>query len=197
MAAQQNYETEQIIWNGKTYPYRYHHMEQYFRYYPNKRPVASKDSTIINRNYLAIFEVSDNQFYLKDLLIKGNNSKSMSQSVLLKINDKKEPMLLNWINGLFDIGIGSETFLKTDSITPVYDQYIVFEVKRGVVGRTELFTYNQMKLFKDYQYKRFKGTTDYDRLHSRLVYNGMTVNEANYHIYQFILFYSRSNFLRK
>lgn len=196
LTAQQNYKTEQIIWNGETYPYRYHHMEQYFRYYPNKRPVASIDSTIINRNYLAIFEVIENQFYLKDFLIKGNNSEFMNQSVLHKINNKKEPMLLNWVNGLFDIGIGSETFLKTDSINPVYDQYIVFEVKRGVIGRTELFTYNQMKLFKDYQYKRFKSTTDYDRLHSRLVYNGMTVNEANYHIYQFILFYSRSNFLR-
>ena len=196
LTAQQNYKTEQIIWNGETYPYRYHHMEQYFRYYPNKRPVASIDSTIINRNYLAIFEVIENQFYLKDFLIKGNNSELMNQSVVHKINNKKEPMLLNWVNGLFDIGIGSETFLKTDSINPVYDQYIVFEVKRGVIGRTELFTYNQMKLFKDYQYKRFKRTTDYDRLHSRLVYNGMTVNEANYHIYQFILFYSRSNFLR-
>ena len=196
LTAQQNYKTEQIIWNGETYPYRYHHMEQYFRYYPNKRPVASIDSTIINRNYLAIFEVIENQFYLKDFLIKGNNSELMNQSVLHKINNKKEPILLNWVNGLFDIGIGSETFLKTDSINPVYDQYIVFEVKRGVIGRTELFTYNQMKLFKDYQYKRFKSTTDYDRLHSRLVYNGMTVNEANYHIYQFILFYSRSNFFR-
>ena len=117
LTAQQNYKTEQIIWNGETYSYRYHHMEQYFRYYPNKRPVASIDSTIINRNYLAIFEVSKNQFYLKDLLIKGNNSKLMNQSVLHKINDKKEPMLLNWVNGLFDIGIGSEKFLKTDSIT--------------------------------------------------------------------------------
>ena len=118
-------------------------MEQYFRYYPNKRPVASIDSTIINRNYLAIFEVSKNQFYLKDLLIKGNNSKLMNQSVLHKINDKKEPMLLNWVNGLFDIGIGSEKFLKTDSITPVYDQYIVFEVKRGIIGRTVYLQSNE------------------------------------------------------
>ena len=69
VAAQIKYEPETINWNGKWYPYRYHHMEQYFRYYPNKRPVASKDSTIINRNYLAIFEVSDNQFYLKVILI--------------------------------------------------------------------------------------------------------------------------------
>ena len=134
--AQKKYEPEQIIWNGTTYPYRYHHMEQYFRYYPNKRPVSSKDTTIINRNYLAVFEVLENKFYLKDLLINGKNQKVKNYSVLHKLNENNEPLFLNWINGLFDIGVGLKKFSKTDSITPVYDNYIVFEIKKGIIGRT-------------------------------------------------------------
>lgn len=195
--AQKKYEPEQIIWNGENYPYRYHHLEQYFRYYPNKRPVVNIDTTIINRNYIAVFEVKENKFYLNNLLINGRNSKSKDLSVLHEINDKNEPMFLNFVNGLFDIGLGTETFIKTDTLTPIYNTYIVFEVQKGTIGRTEIFTYKQLKLFKDYQYKRFKETQDYQRLKRRLINNGMTEFEASSHIYEFILFYSKSNLLKK
>ncbi|WLD22970.1 hypothetical protein NU10_09585 [Flavobacterium dauae] len=195
--AQKNYEPEQIKWNGSTYPYRYHHLEQYFRYYPNKRPVPNIDTTIINRNYRAVFEVKENKFYLNNIFIKGKNPKVKDVSVLNELNEKSEPMFLSWINGLFDIGLGNESFIKNDSLSPVYDNYIVFEVKKGVVGRIEKFSYNEFKLFKDYQYKRFKNTLEYNRLYQHLIYNGMSEFEATSHIYTFILFYSKVNFLKK
>lgn len=195
--AQKNYEPEKIIWEGNTYPYRYHHMEQYFNYYPDKRPVPNKDTTIINRNYVAIFEMKERKFYLNDILIKGRNSAEKKLSVYKELSRKGDPMFLTWITGLFDIGIGKENFTKTDSITPIYEQYIVFEIKKGTLGRTEHFTYNQLKLFKDYQYKRFKETLDYQRLYRRLRYNGMSESEVSSHVYEFILFYSKSNFLKK
>lgn len=194
--AQTKYEPEQIIWEGKKYPYRYHHMEQYFRYYPLKRPIVNKDSTILNRNYLAVFEVIDKKFYLNDLFIPGKDLKIKNQSVLKDINTKNEPMFLNWINGLFDIGISGEKYSKNDSLTPTYNNYIVFEVKKGEITRTENFTHNQLKLFKDYQLRRFKQTIDYDKLLQRLINNGMSPIEASTHIHDFILFYSKSNFLK-
>ena len=197
VTAQKKYEPEQIIWNGENHSYRYHHLEQYFRYYPNKRPVVNIDTTIINRNYVAVFEVKENKFYLNNVLINGKNPKVKDLSVINELNDKKEPMLLNWVSGLFDIGLGTETFTKTDTLTPIYNTYIVFEVQKGTIGRTEIFTYKQLKLFKDYQYKRFKETQDYQRLKRRLINNGMTDFEASSHIYAFILFYSKSNFLKK
>ena len=197
VTAQQNYETEKIIWNSITYPYRYHHMEQYFRYYPHKRPVVSTDSTIVNRNYRALFEVKEDKFYLKDLYIKDNSTQQYTTSTLHTLNERNEPILLNWVTGLFDIGVGTEKFLKSDSTNVVYDQYIVFEVKRGVVSRTQIFNYREMQVFKDYQYKRFKNTPEYDKLVNRLILSGMTIYQAHYHINQFILLYSRSNFLKK
>lgn len=197
VTAQKNYEPEQIIWEGITYPYRYHHMEQYFNYYPDKRPVSNKDTTIINRNYIAVFEMKERKFYLNDILIQGRNNKQKNLSIYKELAPKGEPMYLTWITGLFDIGLGSEKFTKTDSITPIYDNYIVFEIKKGTLGRTEYFTYNQLKLFKDYQYKRFKETQDYQRLYRRLYYNGMSESEIASHVYEFILFYSKSNFLKK
>lgn len=195
--AQKKYEPENIIWNGTSYPYRYHHMEQYFRYYPDKRPVPNIDTTIVNRNYIASFEVKDKKFFLNNIYIDGRNPKTKDVSVLAELNKKDEPMFLSWVSGLFDIGLGTEKFRPNDSLTPIYDAYIVFEVQKGNIGRTETFTYNQLKLFKEYQYKRFKTTQDYQRLYRRLVYNGMTEFEATSHIYEFILFYSKSNFLRK
>lgn len=195
--AQKKYEPENIIWNGTTYPYRYHHMEQYFRYYPDKRPVPNIDTTIVNRNYIAAFEVKDKKFFLKNMYINGRNPKTKDVSVLAELNKKDEPMFLNWVSGLFDIGLGTEKFIENDSLAPIYDNYIVFEVQKGNIGRTETFTYNQLKLFKDYQYKRFKQSVEYQKLMLRLIYNGMTEGEASLHIYQFILFYSKSNFLKK
>lgn len=195
--AQKKYEPENIIWNGTTYPYRYHHMEQYFRYYPDKRPVPNIDTTIVNRNYIAAFEVKDKKFFLKNMYINGRNPKTKDVSVLAELNKKDEPMFLNWVSGLFDIGLGTEKFIENDSSAPIYDNYIVFEVQKGNIGRTETFTYNQLKLFKDYQYKRFKQSVEYQKLMRRLIYNGMTEGEASLHIYQFILFYSKSNFLKK
>ena len=195
--AQKKYEPENIIWNGTTYPYRYHHMEQYFRYYPDKRPVPNIDTTIVNRNYIAAFEMKDKKFFLKNMYINGRNPKTKDVSVLAELNKKDEPMFLNWVSGLFDIGLGTEKFIENDSLAPIYDNYIVFEVQKGNIGRTETFTYNQLKLFKDYQYKRFKQSVEYQKLMRRLIYNGMTEGEASLHIYQFILFYSKSNFLKK
>lgn len=195
--AQKKYEPEKITWNGTTYPYRYHHMEQYFRYYPDKRPVPNIDTTIVNRNYVAEFEVKDKKFFLNNIYINGRNPKTKDLSVLAELNKKDEPMFLSWVNGLFDIGLGTEKFSANDSLVPIYDNYIVFEVQKGNIGRTETFTYNQLKLFKDYQHKRFKESEDYKRLVRRLIYNGMTEGEASLHVYQFILFYSKSNFLKK
>jgi len=194
--AQKNYEPEIISWNGTTYAYRYHHMEQYFRYYPAKRPVVSKDSTIINRNYIAAFEVKDNKFYLNNILISGNN-KTKNVSAMSHIHDKSEPLYLSWVTGLFDIGMGEEKYSVNDTLTPIYDNYIVFEVARGTIGRVENLTYNQLKLFKDYQHKRFKHTEEYTKLKRSLTQNGMTESEASSHIYNFILFYSKTNFLKK
>lgn len=196
-SAQKKYEPEQINWNGTVYPYRYHHMEQYFRYYPEKRPVPNIDTTIINRNYRAVFEVKNNKFFLNNIYIQGKNKNIKDLSVLQELSPKNEPMFLSWISGLFDIGLGSEKFTKNDTVNPIYDQYIVFEIDKGIIGRTEYFTYNQLKLFKDYQYRRFKETQDYKRLFRRLIYSGMTESEASSHIYEFILFYSKSNFLKK
>lgn len=195
--SQKKYEPENITWNGTTYPYRYHHMEQYFRYYPYKRPVPNIDTTIINRNYIAAFEVKDKKFFLNNIYINGRNPKTKDLSVLAELNKNDEPMFLNWISGLFDIGLGAEKFLANDSLMPIYDQYIVFEVQKGNIGRTETFTYNQLKLFKDYQHRRFKQSIEYPKLMRRLIYNGMTEGEASLHIYQFILLYSKSNFLKK
>lgn len=194
---QKKYEPEQINWNGSTYPYRYHHMEQYFRYYPAKRPVPNIDTTILNRNYLALFEVKDNKFYLNNIYINGKDPKIKDLSVLNELNKENEPLFLSWISGLFDIGTGSEKIDKNDSLSPIYDNYIVFEVNKGYVTRVESFNYSQLKLFKDYQYNRFKETNDYKRLYRKLIYNGLSNFDASLHIYQFILFYSKSNHLKK
>src|SRR5690554_3232791 len=198
LAQDTTYETERIIWEDTLYAYRYHHLEQYFNYHPEKRPVASIDSTIINRNYIAVFEIKENKFYLNDLLISGDDSEKKNHSILKELQQKNEPMLLHWVSGLYEFGLGPEQFHKNDSLRPYYDDYIVFEVVKGTIGRMENFTYNQLKLFKDYQYRRFRQKNDYQRLLRRLILrNGMSEMEASSHIYHYILFYSKTNFLKK
>ncbi|MBW3519848.1 hypothetical protein [Flavobacterium sp. NKUCC04_CG] len=195
----QTYHPDKIRIDGMISDYRYHHMETYFNYYPQKRPVVNKDSTIISRGYIAEYEIVNNQMYLRDLKtpLEGNYQHLISNTKNI-ITENAAPLKLHWIDGLFDVGIGNPNYPDTkDTLNPVYNTYFVFETKRGVVINTNLFNYKQYKAFKDYQWERFRPTAAYKKLYDKLLLTTLDPSAIQAHIYHNILFYSKQNFLRK
>ncbi len=197
-AISQTYHPDKITIDGKTYDYRYHHMEQYFRSFPDKRPVPNKDSTLLNRGYIAEFEIDQTRtFYLKDIKIPQDNDFNRLISTMDKVSaQENEKMPLFWVNGLFDIGIGNPIYGK-DSLSPSYTQYLVIEITKGKLTRSNEFTEKQLKSFKSYQWNTFYYSAAYRRTYDLLKRSGMPEDEIEDHIYYHILFYSKRNFLIK
>src|SRR5688572_23317569 len=61
-----------IFYNGREYPLHSYPLEQYFEKYPDKRPTNKGRvmSTGLWRGYIATFEVTDGQVFLKDIQIE-------------------------------------------------------------------------------------------------------------------------------
>lgn len=194
----QEYTPDQIIINGTTYNYNFHHMEYYFKYNSMKRPSVNKDTTALNRNYVALFALENNKMYLKDLKIKSKFSdKKYTKSVITKIINNDNERFLNWISGLFYVGLGEALEKQTDTLHIDYPNYIVFELKKGNVTRSDQFTLAQFKVFKNYQFERYIRTIEYKKTYQYLKDNTtMTDFEIEGHIRKNIIFYSRKNMLK-
>lgn len=194
----QNYHPDQLTFQGTTYPYRYHHMEQYFKTFPNKRPVPLQDSTLIHRGYIAEFEIGDDgMMVIKDLKInldpEYKKLKSRFQQVL---QSNGKPVHLYWVSGLYEVGIG-QPIHWLDSLYPTYSSYYVLEINRGKLSRVNTFTQKQMETFKAYQWNRYKHTSAYSKTYEQLRLSGLKDSEIINHMYFHVLFYSKKNYLKK
>lgn len=194
----QKYDPDYILIDSINYEYRFHHLENYFNRYPDKRPSVNLDSTIINRNYRAIFEIKNNRLYLNSLLIKRNESATnYSKNVINKIFPNENQRFLSWVSGLFYVGFGDKKISPQDSLHISYSQYIVLEIKNGLVVRRDDFNSKQMQAFEDYQYQRFTKTKEYAKIKERLKKSTtMSEWEIESHILKNILYYSRKNQLK-
>lgn len=195
----QTYHPDKITIEGISYDYRYHHMEPYFNYYPSKRPVINKDSTIIARGYIAEYALIEQQLYLRDLKVPLNGDyQNLISSTKNIFTNEVIDLKMHWVDGLFDVGLGRPNFAQSkDSLNPIYDSYFIFELKRGLVKSTNIFSYKQYKSFKDYQWERFRYSEEYTKLYNKLLQTTMEPSDIQLHIYNHILFYSKRNFLKK
>jgi len=192
----QKYEPDRIRFHNKEYDYRFHHLEQYFNYYPEKRIVPNKDSTIINRNYIAYYEIYNDEIFLRDIKIKSAENGEFI-SVRNKFSPSTEERIpLRWINGVVQIGLGSDDF-KKDSIHPMNTSNKVFEINRGKIKREVNFGKDEMRIFKNFQLDKFRNTIEFDKISYKLRNNGYSENEIFLHISDNILYYSRKIYLQK
>lgn len=194
----QKYITDKIIIDSINYDYRFHHLEQYFKTYPEKRPVVNKDTSIINRGYVATFEIKNNKLLLNDIHVElKKNSQKFNHSIVNKIFPTANDKNLTWITGLFYVGVGEPLDKQNDTLHIDYANYIVFEVKRGTISRKDWFSHKQMDVFKNYQYERFSRTKDFKKLESTLKnrYN-MSDWQIDAYIRKNIIYLSRKNFLK-
>jgi len=199
IATAQTYRPDKIVLDGVQYDFRYHHMETYFKFFNDKRPVVNKDSTIVSRGYIAEYEIKDNALYFKDLKTPINDDYSNLESNTKKVFSEGEKELkMFWVTGLFDIGLGDPIFpTAKDSLRPIYDNYLVIEIEKGEVKRTNTFSYKIYKSFKDYQLSLFKSSGGYNKLYNRLLETSIAPHEIDSHITYHILYYSKRNFLKK
>lgn len=192
----QVYMPDKIIYNNQEFNYRFHHLEQYFNYYPEKRIIPTKDSTIIHRGYIATYEIFENELFLREIETtnKKNNQKV---SVRDKFSPSKEQRIpLRWVNGVIQIGLGTDDF-KKDSIHPMNDSNLIIEINRGKIKRHLYLGKEEMRIFKNFQWNKYKNTHEYLVIYHKLRNKGWNESEINQHIFENILYYSKQIFLQK
>lgn len=193
----QKYIPDRIQINGKEYDYRFHHLEQYFNYYPDKRIVQNKDSTIVNRGYIAFYEILNDELYLRDIKVESSKDSTNFVSVREKFSPSTEELIpLRWVNGVVQIGLGVDDF-KNDSLRPLNDNNLIFEIQRGKIKRKVQFNKDEMRIFKNFQWNKFRTTNEYLLIYRRLQNMGLSESEINVHIYNNVLYFSKRIFLQK
>jgi len=193
----QKYQPDRILVNNKEYDYRFHHLEQYFNFYPEKRIVQNKDSTIFNRGYIAFYEIFENEIFLRDLKIPEKKDSITLVSVRDKFsNSTEERIPLRWINGVIQIGIGEDDF-KKDSLRPINTNNLVFEIQRGKIKRKIQFGKEEMRVFQNFQWNKFQTTNEYYSLYRKLQNLNYTESEITLHLFNNVFYYSKKIFLQK
>lgn len=194
----QKYHPDRIRINSKEYDYRQHHLEQYFNYYPEKRIVPNIDTTLVNRGYIATYEIFDDQIFLLDLEIpRTKNDFRQLKSIREKFStSKSERIPLRWVNGVIHIGIGEDSF-KKDSLMPTNTNNLILEIQKGRVVRTENFNKEEIRVFKNFQWNKFYTTREYYVIYNKLKKLGYLEGEITKHIFDNLLYYSKKIHLRK
>jgi len=180
---------DRIIYNGKVYLLKgksifdeCYPMESYFENYPDKRPKVKEQLSNLWRNYIATYEIKDDQLYLKDIEFFFD-SDSEIKSVYNEIFPNQELIKIDWLTRLIVIPDGKRNGFYD------YERYIVLEINEGNFIREKQIILNidenfmkewqygkitEYELFKKRQYEAFKETDEYDKVIEKL--NDQTQN---------------------
>lgn len=145
----------------QTYP-----LEPYFEKYPDIRPKTRCSSTGLWRNYVATYEIKNNQLFLKDIhILQVNNKlrKFFYKSVINEIFPYYISRKVIWFTGLMEVSYGKIIeYERFDRAT--FENYIVMEVKNGNITNEKHINYKLYKNFKERQFQAFLKTDEYKNL---------------------------------
>jgi len=148
----------------QTYP-----LEQYFKKYPNKRPETKSSSTGLWRNYVATYEIRNNQLFLKDIQIMQVNYKSTKlsyiyKSVMNKVFPNNKNIKAIWFTGLMEVTYGKVIDIPNEPYGSVtFENYIIMEINNGDLIKEKHINYKIYDEFKERQFQAFKKTDDYQK----------------------------------
>jgi hypothetical protein len=156
------------------YPVQYLLLEDYFISNPEKKPVTDCYSTGLEREYIATFEIIENQIFLKDItiLVKEQGSEDCKlttwKSVIHEIFPDLEKVSADWFTGVIVLpyNLVSQTEMVYSSI---YERYSIFEIVEGKITQENELNFEQYSLFKEKQFQSFKDSGEYEKMSEKLV----------------------------
>jgi hypothetical protein len=189
---------DNIIYKGEKYQlFNNFPMESYFKKYPEKHP--KKDfwvSTALTRGYLATFEIRGNQLYLKDIELRDGDTLNKKgyydlkwKSVMNEVFPNQKLVKINWVTGLLVLPVGETKYVGYFD-PPISDNYIILEMKNGVLKREQEFSFEEFEEFKEKQFEAFKETEEYEKLKAGLLKKRWKEEEIDRHIERQIIEYS-------
>ncbi|CAA6801502.1 MAG: Unknown protein [uncultured Aureispira sp.] len=161
---------DRLIYEGKTYNLHKNPLEVYFKEHPRKRPEGDISTTALWRGYIATFEIENKLLVLKDLQIQVYQHRKGKQqwrpnvvlkSVLKDVFPEGECFKIDWCTEILMLPSGK---IKNDvqhTYTSIFEQYVLLEMKGGVLMESKTFDHTGYLAFKKQQLERFKRTEEY------------------------------------
>lgn len=152
---------DKLIFDGKEYGISEYLMEPYFEKFSEKKPKLQIESTALSRGYIATYKFFEDQLYVINIEIQvKRNDNFVFTSVYNEIFPGTKRKKIDWKTGLLLLPYGG---LSTD-LFDHHNHYLILELKKGKIKEYRDYKIDELMLFKERQYNKFKCTRRYKRL---------------------------------
>lgn len=133
-------------------------LEIFFKNNPDKKLQNIETSTMLWRGYVAIFEIINDQLFLKDIKTMNLKNKKINwESVMNEVFPNQDSVKVGWYSGVLVLPYGKYSYGK-------YSKYRVLEIDAGRLTKAKKFKAKKYEKFKDKQFIAFKKTEKYEEL---------------------------------
>lgn len=173
---------DKIIYNGQEYSLNSNPLETFFEKNPDLKPKSEMMSTALWRGYIATFEISDNQLFVKDITVMDEDTitgshKTTWRSVFKQVFPDQKQVKVDWMTGLLVIPNGKLVNYVHMGYASTYENYILLEIDKGNLIQEKSMKSKEYEKFKDKQFKAFQKTDEYKKLKEDLKKNGGGTDE--------------------
>lgn len=179
-----------LIFNGKAYPITDYMMERFFQEHPSKKPNLEISSSVLDRGYIATYEIIDKQLFVVDIQIKKRPLRATSwKSVMNEVFPNSSRKKISWKTGFLSLPYGK--LLNAYTVPLTYNNTIITQVRRGNIKEIRDYQNKELNEFKKRQYLKFKGSRRYNNLMRLRKKVSRTYNNSDFFIRRNILHYTK------
>lgn len=167
--------SDKVVYEGKTYSLHTNPMGTYFAQHPDKKPQGDVVSTALWRGYVATFEFKKNNLFLKAIEIQiwnvaedGTSWRSAKDDVV----PKGKKLRVDWFTGILLLPHGKLVKYVHGGYGSTYSDYILLEVKNGVLTDKRVFDHKGYEAFKERQFQAYRKTDAYKQQAAKLEKGG-------------------------
>lgn len=162
--------SDRLIYEGKSYHLHNNPLEAYFKKYPKKCPEGDLTNPALWRGYIATFEIKNQALILTDLKIQVYEHEEGKEEwapeivlkpVLKEVYPEEEALKIDWCTDVLILPFGKLIHYVDNAYASTFEQYILLEMKAGILIQTKTFDIAGYLAFKKQQLGHFKATKEY------------------------------------
>lgn len=182
-----------LIYEGKEYDLLTNPMEPYFDKYPQWKPRSGAMSTALWRGYVATFEFRENRLFLKDIVVlkesREQDQSKWKSAIDWVLWDDKE-LMIDWFTGILVLPVGKMKNYVHMGYGSTYSNYILLELKSGMLVGKRTYNHKQYKEFKRKQFQAYKKTEDYKKRSAQMKKDGTSQDLIDSFLQNYIIKYT-------
>jgi len=149
---------DSLIYDGKDYYLNEEILEWYFYKHPERRPDLKAHCTALWRGYVATFEIKEGQLFVEDVSISEDTKANLKKIRELFPRNRK----FEWYSGL----------IRIDEFRGEWDDenegamFEYLEIYKGDLIQKRTMDFEELEIFKAYQFEYFKTTEEYRKVYT-------------------------------